>query len=86
MKHKKKMCMVFGAVALMIGLPGCEMLGLDQEEIRDQIITYIETQGRAKAEDYIDDLVERGELTETQAERIKAAIPKGIEKVKEVLQ
>lgn len=74
------------AIALALLFSGCDLLRDHQDEIREQIITYIETQGRAKAEGYIDDLVERGELTETQAERIKAAIPKGIDKVKEVLQ
>lgn len=73
-------------IVIAILFSGCEMLREHQDEIREQIIAYVETQGRAKAEQYIDDLVERGELTEKQAEQIKAAIPKGIDKVKEVLQ
>ena len=72
-------------IALILLFSGCEMLREHQDEIRDRIITCIETRGRAKAEQYIDDLVERGELTQKQADRIKAAIPKGIDKVKEVL-
>ena len=57
-----------------------------REEIKDKIVELIETKGQDAALEYIDKLVEDGRLGATNAEDIKAAIPQGIEKVKEILE
>ena len=49
------------------------------------ILEYVETQGQAAAVEYIDQLVDEGRLGAANAEKIKAAIPQGIEKLKEVM-
>ena len=74
------------ATAAALLLTGCEFLRDHQDDIKAQIISYVENQGREKAEQYVDDLVEQGKLTEKQAELIKDAIPYGVAKVKEVLE
>lgn len=77
---------ITAATAAALLLTGCEFLRDHQDDIKAQIISYVENQGREKAEQYVDNLVEQGKLTEKQGDLIKAAIPKGIDKVKEVLQ
>lgn len=76
------------SAALLVTLAGC--LSDDQrEELRDAahtaILEYVETQGQEKALEYIDQLVADGKLGAANAEKIKAAIPLGIEKLKEVM-
>lgn len=51
----------------------------------DAILAYVETQGQEKAIEYIDQLVAEGKLGSANAERIKEAIPLGIEKLREVM-
>ena len=57
-----------------------------REEIKDKIVELIETKGQDAAVQYIDKLVEDGRLGATNAEDIKAVIPQGIEKVKELME
>ena len=76
------------SIALLVTLAGC--LGDERtEELRNAahqaILEYIETQGQEKAIEYIDQLVADGKLGSANAEKIKAAIPAGIEKLKEVM-
>lgn len=82
----RKAMLVLAGVLLLAAAPGCAILRDHQDEIKAAIVSYVENQGREKAEKYVDDLVAKGELTEKQAERIKEAIPQGVAKVKEVLQ
>lgn len=77
---------ITAATAAALLLTGCEFLRDHQDDIKAQIISYVENQGREKAEQYVDDLVEQGKLTEKQGDLIKAAIPYGVAKVKEVLE
>ena len=49
------------------------------------ILEYVETQGQEKAIEYIDQLVAEGKLGSANAEKLKEAIPQGIEKLKEVM-
>lgn len=49
------------------------------------ILEYVETQGQEKAIEYIDQLVADGKLGAANAEKIKAAIPLGIDKLREVM-
>lgn len=80
---------VIGMVALLLMTAvGC--LSDDQrEEIRDTahaaILEYVETKGQEEALEYIDQLVAEGKLGNANAEKIKEAIPQGIEKLREVM-
>lgn len=76
------------SAALLVTLAGC--LNDEQtEELRDTahaaILEYVETQGQEKALEYIDQLVAEGKLGNANAEKLKEAIPQGIEKLKEVM-
>ena len=73
---------------LLMTTAGC--LSDDQrEELRDAahtaILEYVESEGQEKALEYIDQLVADGKLGAANAGKIKAAIPLGIEKLKEVM-
>lgn len=76
------------SAALLITLAGC-LSDEQTEELRNAahsaILEYVETQGQEKAIEYIDQLVEEGKLGSANAEKIKAAIPLGIEKLREVM-
>lgn len=76
------------SAALLVTLAGC--LNTDQrEDIRDYahsaILEYVETRGQEAAVEYIDQLVAEGKLGSANAEKLKEAIPQGIEKLKEVM-
>ena len=49
------------------------------------ILEYLENDGQARAIEYIDQLVADGKLGAANAEKLKAAIPLGIEKLREVM-
>ena len=88
---KQKIFTEFAALcsaAMLVTLAGC--LSDDQrEELRDAahaaILEYVENDGQEKALEYIDQLVADGKLGAANAEKIKAAIPLGIEKLREVM-
>lgn len=75
-------------VMLIVTLAGC-LSSNQAAEIRDAahtaILEYVETQGQAAAVEYIDQLVADGKLGAANAEKIKEAIPLGIEKLREVM-
>ena len=76
------------AIAITIAAAGC--LNAEQkEELKNSahqaIIEYVETQGQEKALEFIDQLVADGKLGSANAEKIKEAIPAGIDKLKEVM-
>ena len=74
--------------ALLVTLAGC-LSDEQTEEMRDAahtaILEYVETRGQEAAVEYIDQLVADGKLGAANAEKIKEAIPAGIEKLKEVM-
>ena len=76
------------SAALLVTLAGC-LSNEQAEEIRDAahtaILEYVETRGQGKALELVDQLVADGKLGAANAEKIKAAIPLGIEKLKEVM-
>ena len=76
------------SAALLVTLAGC-LSDEQTEEIRNAahsaILEYVETQGQEKAIEYIDQLVADGKLGAANAEKIKEAIPLGIEKLKELM-
>ena len=76
------------AIAIAVTAAGC--LNAEQKEelknaAHQAIIEYVETKGKEKAIEYIDQLVAEGKLGAANAEKIKEAIPLGIEKLKEVM-
>lgn len=79
---------ILGILAVM-GLAMLLATGCDRQEIRDTahqaILEYLENDGQARAIEYIDQLVEEGKLGAANAEKLKAAIPLGIEKLREVM-
>ena len=76
------------SAALLVTLAGC-LSNEQKEELKNSahqaIIEYVETQGQEKAIESIDQLVADGKLGAANAEKIKAAIPLGIEKLREVM-
>lgn len=56
-----------------------------KEKAHSAIIEYVQNEGREKAIAYIDKLVEEGKLGSKNAEKIKDAIPKGIDQLKKVM-
>lgn len=77
------------SVALLVTLAAGCLSNEQKEELKNTahgaILAYVETQGQEKAIEYIDQLVEEGKLGAANAERIKEAIPLGIEKLREVM-
>lgn len=75
-------------VMLIVTLAGC-LSSNQAAEIRDAahtaILEYVETQGQAAAVEYIDQLVAEGRLGAANAEKIKIAIPEGIDHLREVM-
>ena len=76
------------AALLLMTTAGC--LSDDQrEELRNAahsaILEYVENEGQEKALEYIDQLVADGKLGAANAEKIKAAIPEGIDRLREVM-
>lgn len=69
------------AAAALVGVAGCT----SQDAVKTAIVAYIEANGQEKASEFIDKLVTDGRLGSANAEAIKAALPQGIEKVKEVI-
>ena len=76
------------SAALLVTLAGC-LSDEQTEELKDAahtaIIEYVETRGQEKALEFIDQLVADGKLGAANAAKIKAAIPLGIEKLREVM-
>lgn len=76
-------------ITAILGLALLLATGCDRQEIRDAahtaILEYVENEGQEKALEYIDQLVADGKLGAENAEKIKAAIPLGIEKLREVM-
>lgn len=76
------------SAAILVTLAGC--LNNEQtEELKNAahsvILAYVEMHEQANAIEYIDQLVADGKLDAANAERLKAAIPLGIEKLKELM-
>lgn len=76
------------SVALLVTLAGC-LSDEQTEELKDAahsaILEYVETQGQEKALELVDQLVAEGKLGAANAEKIKAAIPLGIDRLREVM-
>ena len=91
MKLKSIPLLLLGAAvlaALLALTAGCRS-ETGTETVRDKahaaILAYLETQGQAKAIACIDQLAAAGKLGSANAEKLKAAVPLGIEKLREVM-
>lgn len=56
-----------------------------KDKAHTAILEYVQNDGREKAIAYIDKLVAEGKLGAANAEKLKNALPHGIEKLKEVM-
>ena len=76
------------AIAIAVTAAGC-LNSEQKEELKNAahqaIIEYVETQGQERALEFIDQLVADGKLGAANAERIKEAIPAGIDRLREVM-
>lgn len=76
------------AIAIAVAAAGC-LSNEQKEELKNSahqaIIEYVETQGQEKALEFIDQLVADGKLGAANAAKIKAAIPAGIDRLREVM-
>ena len=76
------------SAALLVTLAGC-LSDEQTEELRNAahsaILEYVETKGQEKALELVDQMVVEGKLGAANASKIKAAIPLGIEKLKELM-
>lgn len=82
---KMKLLLVTMCMALMVGCIPEEKRQEIKDKAHSAIIQYVQTDGKDKAIEYIDKLVAEGKLGKANAEKIKAAIPKGIEHLKKVM-
>jgi PBP1b-binding outer membrane lipoprotein LpoB len=84
-----KLKMLIAAACAALLLSGCDKKPLTPEQkqnLEDQIINNIAMQGQNGAQNYIDCLIAEGKMSPEIGAKVKDAIPKGIEKVKEVLK
>lgn len=76
------------SAALLVTMAGC-LSDEQTEELRNAahsaILEYVETKGQEKAIEYIDKLVAEGKLGTANAEKIKEAIPAGIDRLRELM-
>ena len=90
MMKKKSIVEICAILTIAIAVTAAGCLNSEQKEelknaAHQAIIEYVETEGKEKAIEYIDQLVAEGKLGSANAEKIKEAIPLGIEKLKEVM-
>ena len=90
MMKKKSIVEICAILAIAIAVTAAGCLNSEQKEqlknaAHTAILEYVETQGQERALEYIDQLVEEGKLGSANAEKIKAAIPAGIDRLREVM-
>lgn len=74
------------SVALMTGCFNEDQKVALKDAAHQAILNYLQTDGQEKAVAYIDKLVAEGKLGSANAEKIKAAIPLGIEELRRVMR
>lgn len=84
------LALFLSALVIAMLAAGCGFFDdVKKQEIKDAvhsaIIEFVETKGQQEVYEYIDKLVEEGKLGSANAEKLKAAIPQEIEKLKEVM-
>jgi len=83
---KKHSLFIAAAAMLTVIGTGCEYLQDHKEEINAEILKYAESKGKDAAIAYVDQKVAEGKLTKEKGDAIKAAIPLGIDKLKETIK
>ena len=81
----KNVLVAMMCAALMTGCMTEEQKVELKNKAHTAIIEYVQGKGKDKAIAYIDNLVAEGKLGAKNAEKIKNAIPQGIDKLKEVM-
>ncbi|MBE6373915.1 MAG: hypothetical protein E7055_17825 [Lentisphaerae bacterium] len=76
------------SVCVLALLTGCDFnLTADQKkELAQKIVNVLAEKGQERAVAYVEQLESEGKITPEKAEKIKAAIPLGVEKVKTVIE
>ena len=87
---KKNIVEICEILAITIAVTAAGCLNSEQKEelknaAHQAIIEYVETQGQERALEFIDQLVADGKLGAANAERIKEAIPAGLDRLREVM-
>lgn len=87
---KKSIVEICAILAISIAVAAAGCLNAEQKEelknaAHSAILEYVETQGQEKALELVDQLVADGKLGAANAEKIKAAIPLGIDRLREVM-
>ena len=72
--------------AILLLTSGCNLIADHKSEIHAAILELVEEKGQPAAFDYIDKLVTEGKLGAANAEKLKEAIPQGVEKLKEAMK
>lgn len=81
----KKVLIAMMCALVMTGCLPEEKRQALKDKAHTAILEYVQNDGREKAVAYIDKLVAEGKLGAVNAEKLKNAIPKGIDKLKEVM-
>lgn len=89
-KIQTALALFLSALVIAMLAAGCGFFDdAKKQEIKDAvhsaIIEFVETKGQQEVYEYIDKLVKEGKLGSANAEKLKAAVPQGIEKLKEVM-
>ena len=90
MMKKKSIVEICAILAIAIAVAAAGCLNAEQKEelknaAHSAILEYVENQGQEKALELVDQLVAEGKLGAANAEKIKAAIPLGIDRLREVM-
>lgn len=85
-----KTLIVVAACFIVALFAGCRISEEKKDEIKakvqEAIIKIIEEKGQETALAHVDQLLEEGKIGKVTAEKIKKAIPEGVEKIKEILK
>ena len=85
LKAKSSVLSVLSVLAVMLAACDFNLTPDQKKELAQKVVAVLAEKGQQHASAYIDQLVAEEKITPEQAVKIKAAIPLGIEKVKEVL-
>lgn len=78
----KTLIMGIVAIIAMVGAAGCSLLSDDTAAgVKSAILAYAKTDGKAKAAEYIDQLIQDGKITPADGEKLKSALDKGLDKL-----
>ena len=81
-------CVIVVAIVALTLSTGC-LSATQKEQLKNSahnaILSYIESKGQDKALEYINKLESEGKLGKANADKLREALPKGVDKLKEVM-